>query len=582
MRILNERTAATAAYFLRTYPRRTAVLVGLLILSGLAEGVGLVTLLPLLELGTGGGAAAESDIGRAVAGLLGSLGISLTFGVLLALIVLAMVLKAAFLWLAAQRVGYTVADVATQLRLSLIRSLMAARWDYFIRQPVGHLANAIGTEATRASQTYRASVAILSGLIQALIYLGVAMLVSWWVALLTILAGVLMLFGLSKFIRMSRSAGDRQTELTRSLTGRLIEGLRGIKPIKAMAREEYVWPLLESETHDLNDANRRQVLAVETLRLFQEPLTVLIIAGGVWTVIVIGSLELPSVLVLAFLFYRLMGRIQYVQSEYASMVSGESALVSLRESVDGAVAARDHADRGKLHARFDHLLSLRDVTFGYDAEPVLRNISLDLPAGGFVAITGASGAGKTTLIDLIIGLHRPWSGRITADGDSVHELDSKAWRRMIGYVPQETFLFHDTILCNITLGDAGISREAVERALEAADALEFVASMPEGLDTTIGEQGSRLSGGQRQRIALARALVGGARLLILDEATSALDPETEESICRTLNRLKGGTTILSISHQPALVEAADRVCRLENGRLEWVAGRAAPLGTAVG
>jgi ATP-binding cassette, subfamily C, bacterial len=194
----------------------------------------------------------------------------------------------------------------------------------------------------------------------------------------------------------------------------------------------------------------------------------------------------------------------------------------------------------------------------------LRNVFLTIPAGGFIALTGPSGAGKTTIADLIIGLFSPQEGQVSIDDVSVTDMSLKAWRSMIGYAPQETIMFHDTIFTNVTLGDPTLSRADAEEALRGAGSWDFVTSLPEGMDWIVGEKGARLSGGQRQRIAIARALVRRPKLLILDEATTALDPKTEAAVCETLEHLRGKVTIIAISHQPALVNAADEVYRLEH------------------
>ena len=181
-------------------------------------------------------------------------------------------------------------------------------------------------------------------------------------------------------------------------------------------------------------------------------------------------------------------------------------------------------------------------------------------------LVGASGAGKTTVVDLIIGLLRPQKGEIWIDELSLAHVDLKRWRSMIGYVPQETLLLHDSVFNNITLGDPDLGPESVENALRAAGALEFVEAMPQGMHSIVGERGGKLSGGQRQRIAIARALVHQPQLLILDEATSALDPDSESTIGRTLQKLRGALTIIAISHQQTLIQSADRAYCIENGQ----------------
>jgi ATP-binding cassette subfamily C protein len=192
-------------------------------------------------------------------------------------------------------------------------------------------------------------------------------------------------------------------------------------------------------------------------------------------------------------------------------------------------------------------------------------LDLDIPAHRITTLVGPSGSGKTTIIDMVIGLLRPDRGEISIDGVPFETVDLRAWRQMVGYVPQETVLLHETVLHNVTLGDPAISEARAVEALEKAGAWGFVQALPEGLETVVGERGGRLSGGQRQRIAIARALINAPQLLILDEATSALDPESEAEIIATMHALKAELTILAITHNEGLAQAADVVHRLEVG-----------------
>jgi ATP-binding cassette subfamily C protein len=186
------------------------------------------------------------------------------------------------------------------------------------------------------------------------------------------------------------------------------------------------------------------------------------------------------------------------------------------------------------------------------------------------ALAGPSGVGKSTTVDLIVGLYRPQAGRILVDGVDLSEMDLQQWRRMLGYVPQEVTLFHDTIFKNVSLWEEGVTEEGVIAALRAAGAWEFVRELAEGIHQVVGERGHRLSGGQRQRISIARALLHKPRLLILDEATTGLDPETEGEICKQIQHLcrENGLTVLAISHQPAWRRVADRVYVLNGGKAQ--------------
>jgi len=196
---------------------------------------------------------------------------------------------------------------------------------------------------------------------------------------------------------------------------------------------------------------------------------------------------------------------------------------------------------------------------------VFSDLDMTIETGALTTLVGPSGSGKTTIIDLAIGLLQPQEGSVLLDGVPLTEIDIKAWRRLIGYVPQDTLLLHDSIIHNVTLGDPELTESDAEEALRAAGAWEFVNCLPQRLETIVGERGGKLSGGQRQRIVIARALINKPRLLILDEATSALDPESEEAVRQTMETLKGQLTILAISHNRALVQAADYVYQMNAG-----------------
>ena len=552
----------------RMYPGRSALTLLSLLCAGVADGLSLLFLLPLLNLATGDATPASSNglsgVGHMLTEALSAIGVTPTVGALLVVILVCLSLKSVFLILANVQVGYTVAHVATDLRLSLLRSLLAARWEFYVRQPVGSLTNAIGTEAIRASQAYFQGIKTLAVLIQAIVYAGVAFFVTWKGALLSLAMGGIILYGLRWLVRMAHHAGMRQTQLLKSLLTRLADSLQSVKPLKAMAREGLVGSLLGSENRRLNRALRRDVSSTEVLSEVQDFTIALIMVCGLYVALIQWKLPFNAVIVMVLVLARSLASLGKTQRQYQRMRSYESAFWSLQAVIEDASGARE-TNPGGAAPRLEKSVSLNNVSFAYGDLLVLSKASLSVPAGSFTAIIGPSGAGKTTIADLMIGLLRPQQGEILIDNVPLEEVDLRQWRGMIGYVPQESFLLHETVLWNVTLGDPEVNEADAEAALRAAGAWEFVAELPQQIHSSVAERGMALSGGQRQRIAIARALARRPKLLILDEVTSALDPHTEAAICQTLQGLRGQLTILAISHQPAVVEAADRIYRLQNG-----------------
>ena len=550
-------------HFVAAYPVRSALMLLALTAAALAEGVAIGALLPLISLvidaqGSGGMLTAY------VAQVFDLVGLELSLGGLLVLIVVAITLKASLTLLAATQVGYSAAHVAMELRIECVRTLLQARWMHFVDRRAGELASVFSVQPTRAATAYIASCRVLSGAIQLLIHLALAIAISWEILVAAVVVGALTMVALSRLVGISRRAGQNLTKLQKSFMTRLLQAIDGMKPLKAMALEASTRLLIEGDIRGLNNAMRTITVSREALTESHEIMRAFALAGGVYVFVTILGQPVEGLLVLALLFVRILQKVSRLQSCYQDVVTNLPAFGFVRATITTAERARERIFGGTV-PRLNSAISLRDVSFSYGRGNVLDGVSITLPAGAFTAIVGSSGVGKTTIADLIIGLIRPQRGEVWIDELPMRNIDVHAWRGMIGYVPQETFLFHDTVMANVGLGEPGISRADVETALRRSEAWTFVAALPEGMDTVVGERGARLSGGERQRIAIARALVRDPALIILDEATSALDPETEEGILATIRRLVGGLTVLSISHRPAMRRAADLVYRLDNG-----------------
>ncbi|MDA0955820.1 MAG: ABC transporter ATP-binding protein [Proteobacteria bacterium] len=549
--------------FLQRYPGESAVLIFALLLSGVANSIGLSALLPVLNLAFEN-EVPESGVERVAIDALQAVGLSPDLGLLLLIILGAIVLKNAMVLFAEARIGYIAADVATGLRLRLLQGILRSRWTYFAGQSPGKLANAMSTEAYRASLAYVMGVRVLALTIESLIYGAFAFAVSWQAMVFAVLASIVILILSRSLVRMGRDGGVLQTQWYRQLLASLTDTLQSVKSFKAMGREHLADNVLSEETSALRGALRREALATASLESAQEPMYALVIAGGIYFAFALFDVQMATATFLILVLANLLKQVGKVQKQYQRMAIYESAYWALDETISDAESKAEVLE-GEKPPHFEREITLEGVSFSYGEHDILKETSITIPAGELTCLVGESGSGKTTVTDLVMGLVRPTAGAVRVDGTDLREIDLAAWRHQIGYVPQETLLLHDTVRRNVTLGEEGISDSAVEKALRAAGAWPFVSALAEGLDTIVGERGTRISGGQRQRIMIARALLGSPRLLILDEATSALDPESDRAIADTLCALRGELTLLVVSHHSSLSSAADRVYRVERG-----------------
>jgi len=564
------------ASYVRRYPARSSAALLATFVASLFEGLGMSMLLSMLSITTDE-SGAPTGPQRLAMGALMRIGIEPRPGALLLAAVVLISLRGYMSLVAARQVGYTVAHIATDMRLTLIRATMRARWKHYLDQSVGGLSNAIATEAQRASESFQLGAEMAAMALTSIVYLVVAFSISPQAGIGAAIGGAVLLLALRVLIRKSRRAGQRQTQLQKSLLTLIASQFAAAKPLKAMAREEHVDALLTDETQQLERALRKQVTSKGALTALQEPMLAILVGTGFFVGTTVLKIPLAELMVMLFMLARVVNYLAKGQKAYQQLVIHESAYWSAMSAIDAAHAA--HEPRGgDRPARFEREIAFQEVTYSHDGvQRLFDRVSLRIPARGLTLIVGPSGSGKTTLLDLIVGLREPDSGRVLIDGVPLPELDLRSWRRQIGYVPQESVMVDESVAHNLTLGE-DVPEEKIRAALRDADALQFVEAMPEGLATRVGPGGSRLSGGQRQRLAIARALIHDPRLLILDEATSNLDPEAQQAIVETVSRLKTHMAVLAVAHTAMLVEAADQVWRLAEGRLvplTLVEGRAA-------
>ena len=551
-------------HFIQAYPSRTVLVVFALVVASILDGLGLSMLLSMLNLATG-----ETDDPslpeQLALSLTESLGFEPSTGVLLGLGVSLIAVKAVFVLLANRQVGYTVAHVATDLRLNLIRAITNSQWRYYIAQPVGRLSNALATEAQRASEGFYHGAVMATQFINALIFGVLAMLISWQATLIALLCGGALLGLLHTLIRIAGRAGRDQTTLLKQLLSVMTDQLGAIKPLKAMSREGHIDALMSAQTKDLKTALKSQVFSKAALIALQEPLLAILVAVGFFYFVVQMGMNMATVLVMIFLIARAINHLAKAQRAYQHIAISESAYWSLQETTQLALD-QPEPNHGSKTPTLDSGIEFVNVGFQYDHTPTLHQLNLTIPAKQLTVITGPSGSGKTTVIDLVAGLLRPTAGTIFVDDQRLEDLDQHRWRRLIGYVPQEALLVNESVFYNLTLGDVDLTENDAMQALAMANALDFIEALEHGIHTPLGERGGRLSGGQRQRLAIARALIQRPELLILDEATSNLDSASEKAVIDTIVQLKGELTLLAVSHDRPMMEVADQSIQLLGGQ----------------
>ena len=534
-----------------------------LLIAGLFEGVGFASLLPLLTLSFGDGDnGGASFVEEVVRDGLAVLGLAPNLPTLLLLVITGITLKCVLRMVAMHHVGVSMAKVATGMRVEFVKQILNVKWEYFTRQPVGRIANTVSVDATRSGEAYLAVANFTSLSIQSMVYAVVALLISWKLAMAALVVGAAIAASLHTLVRMSKKAGRRQTDKTSELVTYLSDALGNIKPLKAMAAQLNFACLFDRKVQQLNRALRRQVVSKYALKNMEEILVAVCIGCSFYTATEFLEVEISQLLVMGLLMFQTVSSVGKVQWHYQKAVLLESPYWATRELIREVAAARE-PHGGTREPSLVRGCHFDDISLSLGDKPVLHAVVLEIPARALTVITGASGAGKTTLVDLLLGLFEPLEGSILIDDVPLSDIDLERWRLMVGLVPQEPILFHDSIFANVTLGNAGLGESDVRQALQEAGAWEFVAALPEGINSQVGEKGALLSGGQRQRIALARALVTRPKLLILDEVTSALDPDTEQDICRSIASLVGNMTVVAITHSGAWNTIADRVYHVE-------------------
>ncbi len=549
-------------------------------LASVLDGCVLVILIPLLRhlFGTSGALRTGSTqleqwVNQVVEPLVAGLSPGAAAGRLVVVLALGLLLKNSLSYASSQITVRAQEGLVRDLRVRLFDHLLTLDFGFFQRTRAGQL---ISTLITEVDQTKTVITASLVSLFQNLVVVAVTLVVLSQISLrLTIftLAFVpLLVLLLQRLIRRLRSHARARTRERGEITATVTERISAIRLIRSYGEEAR-----ESEAFEQQASRyRKQVIRTQRYSSLTSPLTE--VFSGFLVILIIWAASGPALLgfgtpltpeaIIVFLMaaLRLTSPLKTISNFPAVMAVSLASAERVFQVLDEPAVELDRPGEGE--AKFEREITYDRVSFRYGSgDPVLRDVSFTIPRGKVVALVGPSGAGKTTLADLLPRFYDPTEGRILLDGVPLDRLTRRSIRALMGVVSQDTVLLNDTVHGNIAYGSPGATRAQVEAAAEAANAAGFIRQLPQGFETVLGERGTRLSGGQRQRIAIARALLRDPPILILDEATSALDTESERLVQQAIDRLMRERTVLVIAHRLATVRDADEIVVLDAGRV---------------
>ena len=463
-------------------------------------------------------------------------------------------------------------SVTRDLRNEVYDHLLDLDLGFFGRTRVGQIASRLTHDVEQVRQLITKEMAkILSSAFEFAAAVAFMVILSWKLTLAAfiVIPATMGIWG--PLVKRLRGGDRRVLDLAGEVNAHIQETLAGIRLVKSSAAEE----MERGRFHGITGAYFETFVKTERLRALAGPLTetlatvgtVVILWYGARLVVVQGELSGAQFVGFLALSLKLYAPVKYAAKFPALLQPGLVGAERVFEFLDAPVEIRDRPGARPMVGP-ETAIAFDGVDFEYESgEPVLHGISFDVPKGSVVALVGPSGGGKTTIVDLLGRFYDVTAGRVTVDGVDVRDLTVASLRGAMGIVSQETVLFHDTVRANIAYGASHATQAEVERAARAANASDFIAELPEGYDTVVGERGTRLSGGQRQRIAIARAILRDPPILVFDEATSALDAESERLVQEAVEHLLAGRTVLVIAHRLSTVQRADRILVVDEGQI---------------
>lgn len=552
-----------AAY--REYPSELSFLIIFAFIVSILEIVGFASIIPVVD-NIFNDSNDPSPVGIFVEKTFKLVGLEYEIYLLFILIFLVFLIKSFMLYFTRYYQGRIEILTKIDLQKNIYNNLLSVSWPYFLKKSVGEINNVIITQTSQAARGIRFLAQFIVDVIYIIFITLAAIIYSPEIVIMTLILAIAM-FGIIRIVYYStRELGTETGINEKNINQVVISTLSTPKMIKASNLGDYFSSWFGKIIKHTEHIGLRYMKITTALQSLTEPLVIGIALVVLFTSTYILNEPISNSMVIILMFYRLSGRMITIPKSYANTNYYYPLFQMCKDEEADTLRFKEKTSNVKLKS-FSSSVKIVNLDFSYKDKKILKDINLEIPKGSFVGITGKSGCGKTTLVDLIMGLLKPQKGEIFIDDINLEKMNIFKLRNKFSYVGQDSLLLNLSIKENICLGEKNINIEKMKRSAALAHADEFIEELDDQYETIIGERGITLSGGQRQRLALANALYRDPEILILDEATSNLDTKSEKFIQQAIESLSGNITIIAIAHRLNTISNADNIIVMDKGMI---------------
>ena len=550
----------------KEFPKLILLTTILLFLVGMLDAASVITLAPVVDLLVNPDMQKVSGVTQYIIKIMSTLGITVTLINMLIIFFLFNLIKSLTYTFSRYYIFKTTYVLLKSLILGSFKDFFSAHWYFFTSSKQGVIINTLMHEIGIVANAFRHMGNFFAKIIQALLFIIVPLCISWQITLVCLGCSFFLAVPFIMAGKYSYGLGKLNTATANKMNATIQESLVAAKVILGFSNQKQTFKAIGKAF----DAHQQVTVKSQTLLVgipqIYAPFGILVLMAALFAGRYFGN-PFSEIIIILYSFYKIIPLI-------GEFTADKNSMDNFFPSYEQVMRIRQHARQLKqktgsqLFTGLQHEILIEEVAFAYpDNKQILSNICARIPRGRMIAFVGSSGAGKSTFIDLIMGFHEPTAGQIKIDNINLQEFDINSFRQHIGYVPQESILFNDSIRNNLLWANQNANDDELLEACRLAGASEFIEQFPNKYDTEVGDRGVRLSGGQIQRIALARAILRKPDMLILDEATSSLDTHSEQLIQDAIEKIAQNTTLLVIAHRLSTIIKADHIYVLEQGRI---------------